>query len=109
MKRRRVRRWTRHIWPVLALPVVMWLVTMMFVAPANRPDLRHFVFGPIGFGLLVAYLLIALISILEPWIHALGARNVDQDGDLCPTCGYDLRESSDRCPECGQPRERLDP
>jgi hypothetical protein len=26
--------------------------------------------------------------------------------DLCPECGYDLRESRDKCPECGRPIRR---
>jgi hypothetical protein len=105
VRRRRLRR----VLPALALPILVWLLTMLFVAPARRPDLRHFVFGPIGLGVLFAYLLIALVSIMEPWIHALGARDVDPDADLCPKCGYDLCATTDRCPECGHPVERLTP
>jgi hypothetical protein len=26
--------------------------------------------------------------------------------DLCPECGYDVRENKEKCPECGRPIRR---
>jgi hypothetical protein len=38
--------------------------------------------------------------LLTPLFRWVGRRKREEQG-LCPSCGYDLRETPDRCPECG--------
>ena len=58
-------------------------------------------FGWRALALVVATLLVANLALTI----VRRRRNRRRDGNLCVTCGYDLRESPDRCPECGTVRE----
>jgi hypothetical protein len=53
----------------------------------------------------VPYWLVALATGLWPvvWVRRSGQvrRQQQLQERVCPTCGYDLRASTDRCPECG--------
>jgi hypothetical protein len=40
-----------------------------------------------------------LVALLMHWHIARWNRRFETQ--LCPACGYDLRETKDRCPECG--------
>jgi hypothetical protein len=48
------------------------------------------------------FLVVLILSVffLPPYLRHRRKRRRARSG-LCPTCGYDLRESPDQCPECG--------
>jgi hypothetical protein len=48
----------------------------------------------------VPYWFIVLLS-ASACVWAWRRKQASRDGNLCPTCGYDLRASPGRCPECG--------
>jgi hypothetical protein len=76
----------------------------------NSPDAAQGVYAPMTVNyqitavpFAVPALLTAVIGLL-PWIRRrrrVRQRDARRKQGLCPTCGYDVRESKERCPECG--------
>jgi hypothetical protein len=54
-------------------------------------------------GITIPTWFLVAVTLALPFIQTgrLLAKRRTRRGNLCPSCGYDLRASPDRCPECG--------
>ena len=65
----------------------------------GRPEQVGMIFAVVF--LITALLpLVRTLELVVSFVRRLGKRREARRG-LCPSCGYDLRESPERCPECG--------
>jgi hypothetical protein len=95
-----LRRRRRGILIAFIPAVMLWTGTIV-ADMSGWHHLHENVVRPIGFGLMIVYLL--LMGLLLYSELRLRHRSRDAAPGLCPACGYDLRASKDCCPECGTP------